>query len=67
MQPPKKYLIVKAGQDGANDLLPMKEWRRQNPTEAPPMNPNETNSQQLRKGFAHMGWAIEETETQVLI
>lgn len=67
MQPPKKYLIVKAGQEGANDLFPMKEWCRQNPTEAPPMNPNEANSQQLRKGFARMGWVIEESETQVLI
>jgi len=67
MQPPKKYLIVKAGQEGANGLFPMKEWCRQNPTEAPPMNPNEANSQQLRKGFARMGWVIEETETQVLI
>ncbi len=31
------------------------------------MNPNTTNSQALRRGFAKMGWVIETTETQVLI
>ena len=31
------------------------------------MNPNTTNSQALRRGFAKMGWVTETTETQVLI
>ena len=45
----------------------MKEWCRQFPEEAPQMNPNTTNSQALRRGFAKMGWVTETTETQVLI
>ncbi|KIY17075.1 nuclease [Pseudomonas amygdali pv. tabaci] len=45
----------------------MKEWCRQNPSEAPPLNPNETNSQALRRGFIRLGWLTEETDTQVLI
>ncbi|KTC62515.1 nuclease [Pseudomonas savastanoi] len=44
----------------------MKEWCRQNPDEAPPIDPN-TNSQQLRRAFIRMGWVTEETETQVLV
>lgn len=54
------------GQDGAHTLYPMKEWCRQNPDEAPPIDPN-TNSQQLRRAFIRMGWVTEETETQVLV
>lgn len=66
MQPPKKYSVVTVGQDGGNTLYPMKEWCRQNPDEAPPIDPN-TNSQQLRRAFIRMGWVTEETETQVLV
>ncbi|KWS99679.1 nuclease [Pseudomonas syringae pv. broussonetiae] len=44
----------------------MKEWCRQNPDEAPPIDPN-TNSQQLRRAFTRMGWVTEETDTQVLV
>lgn len=66
MQPPKKYSVVMIGQDGAHTLYPMKEWCRQNPDEAPPIDPN-TNSQQLRRAFIRMGWVTEETETQVLV
>ena len=66
MQPPKKYSVVMVGQDGAHTLYPMKEWCRQNPDEAPPIDPN-TNSQQLRRAFIRMGWVTEETETQVLV
>jgi hypothetical protein len=66
MQPPKKYSVVTLGLDGEHLLHPMKEWCRQNPNEAPPIEPR-TNSQQLRRAFIRMGWATEETETQVLI
>jgi RecB family endonuclease NucS len=54
------------GLDGAHTLYPMKEWCRQNPDEAPPVDPN-ANSQQLRRAFTRMGWVTEETETQVLV
>jgi len=54
------------GLDGAHTLYPMKEWCRQNPDEAPPIDPN-TNSQQLRRAFTRMGWITEETDTQVLV
>ncbi|WP_080900609.1 endonuclease NucS domain-containing protein [Pseudomonas amygdali] len=67
MQPPKKYSVVIVGLDGEHTLYPMKEWCRQNPSEAPPLNPNETNSQALRRGFIRLGWLTEETDTQVLI
>jgi len=43
----------------------MKNWCRANPTEAPPLNPNEANSQALRRGFERLGWAVEETDTQI--
>jgi hypothetical protein len=66
MQPPKKYSVVTLGLDGEHLLHPMKECCRQNPNEAPPIEPR-TNSQQLRRAFIRMGWATEETETQVLI
>ncbi|MCE5985217.1 endonuclease NucS domain-containing protein [Pseudomonas sp. LF19] len=66
MQPPKKYSVVMVGLDGGHTLYPMKEWCRQNPGEAPLIDPN-TNSQQLRRAFARMGWVVEETETQVLV
>ncbi|GKQ46309.1 putative nuclease of the RecB family [Pseudomonas syringae pv. broussonetiae] len=66
MQPPKKYSVVLVGLDGAHTLYPMKEWCRQNPDEAPPIDPN-TNSQQLRRAFTRMGWVTEETDTQVLV
>lgn len=66
MRPPKKYSVVMAGPNGGSVLYPMKEWCRQNPNEAPPIDPN-TNSQQLRRAFKNMGWIIEETETQVLV
>lgn len=66
MQPPKKYSVVMVGLDGAHALYPMKEWCRQNPDEAPPVDPN-ANSQQLRRAFTRMGWVTEETETQVLV
>ena len=67
MQPPKKYLVVVGGPDGPHERFSMKDWCRQHPDEAPPLNPNDTNSQALRRGFARMGWTIEETDTQVLI
>lgn len=66
MQPPKKYSVVLVDSDGRHTLYPMKEWCRQNPNEAPPIDPN-TNSQQLRRAFIRMGWVTEETETQVLV
>lgn len=66
MQPPKKYSVVLVDLGGEHTLYPMKEWCRQNPNEAPPIDPN-TNSQQLRRAFTRMGWVTEETETQVLI
>ncbi|HDS1734906.1 endonuclease NucS domain-containing protein [Pseudomonas sp. BP8] len=66
MQPPKRYSVVMVGLDGGHTLYPMKEWCRQNAGEAPPIDPN-TNSQQLRRAFARMGWVVEETETQVLV
>lgn len=66
MQPPKKYSVVLVGLDGEHTLHPMKEWCRQNPDEAPSIDPN-TNSQQLRRAFTRMGWVTEETETQVLV
>ncbi len=43
----------------------MKNWCRANPTEAPPLNPNEANSQALRRGFERLGWTVEETDTQI--
>lgn len=43
----------------------MKNWCRANPTESPPLNPNEANSQALRRGFERLGWAVEETDTQI--
>ncbi|KRP57644.1 nuclease [Pseudomonas synxantha] len=43
----------------------MKNWCRANPTEAPPLNPNEANSQALRRGFERLGWSVEETDTQI--
>ncbi len=43
----------------------MKAWCRDHFDEAPPMNPNETNSQQLRAGFKRLGWRVDETDTQV--
>ena len=64
MQPPKKYSVVLVDLDGRHTLYPMKEWCRQNPNEAPPIDPS-TNSQQLRRAFTRMGWITEETETQV--
>lgn len=66
MQPPKRYSVVLVGLDGGHTLHPMKQWCRQNPDQAPPIDPN-TNSQQLRRAFSRMGWVTEETETQVLI
>ncbi|WP_122302367.1 endonuclease NucS domain-containing protein [Pseudomonas amygdali] len=67
MQPPKGYFFVFCTPAGTRSLYPMKEWCRQFPDEAPPLNPNTTNSQALRRGFARMGWTVEETETQVLM
>ncbi|WP_201023374.1 endonuclease NucS domain-containing protein [Pseudomonas syringae] len=67
MQPPKKYLVVMSSPDGIPERFPMKDWCRQNPDKAPPLDPNETNSQALRRGFIRMGWLTEETDTQVLI
>ena len=66
MQPPKKYSVVIAAQDGGHTLYPMKEWCRQNIGEAPQFDVK-TTSQQLRRAFTRMGWVTEETETQVLI
>lgn len=66
MQPPKKYSVVMVEPDGSHTLYPMKEWCRQNPDEAPPIDPN-TNSQQLRRAFIKLGWVTEETDTQVLV
>lgn len=66
MQPPKKYSVVLVGLDGEPTLYPMKERCRQNPNEAPPIDPN-TNSHQLIRAFNRMGWVTEETETQVLV
>ncbi|NMX48104.1 DUF91 domain-containing protein [Pseudomonas sp. WS 5407] len=43
----------------------MKNWCRANPSEAPPLNPNEANSQALRRGFERLGWTVEETDTQI--
>lgn len=67
MQPPKKYSVVNVGPDGTPERFPMKDWCRQNPDEAPPLNPNDTNSQTLLRGFIRMGWATEKTDTEVLI
>lgn len=66
VQPPKKYSVVMTWPDGTHELFPMKEWCRQNPDEAPQIDPN-TNSQQLRRAFIKMGWITEETDTQVLV
>ena len=56
MQPPKGYFVVELTPAGIRNLYPMKEWCRQFPEDAPQMNPNTTNSQALRRGFAKMGW-----------
>lgn len=65
MRPPKKYIVVETRPDGGIEVYPMKAWCRDHLEEAPPMNPNETNSQQLRGGFKRLGWQIDETDTQV--
>lgn len=65
MRPPKKYIVVETRPDGGIEVYPMKAWCRDHFEEAPPMNPNETNSQQLRAGFKRLGWQIDETDAQV--
>ena len=61
----KQYLVVEVSAEGTIEFHPMKNWCRANPTEAPPLNPNEANSQALRRGFERLGWAVEETDTQI--
>jgi hypothetical protein len=65
MRPPKKYIVVETREYGGIEVYPMKAWCRDHFDEAPPMNPSETNSQQLRTGFRQQGWRIDETDTQV--
>lgn len=65
MRSPKQYLVVEVNAEGTVEFHPMKNWCRANPTEAPALNPNEANSQALRRGFDRLGWAVEETDSQV--
>ncbi|MGY3024337.1 hypothetical protein ACVWXR_002172 [Pseudomonas lurida] len=65
MRSPKQYLVVEVSAEGTIEFHPMKNWCRANPTEAPPLNPNEANSQALRRGFERLGWTVEETDTQI--
>lgn len=61
----KKYVVVESREDGGVEVYKMKEWCRAHPDDAPPMDPNQTNSQTLRRGFRELGWTIDETDTQV--
>ena len=65
MRSPKQYLVVEVSAEGTIEFHPMKNWCRANPSEAPPLNPNEANSQALRRGFERLGWTVEETDTQI--
>lgn len=65
MRSPKQYLVVEVSAESTIEFHPMKNWCRANPNEAPPLNPNEANSQALRRGFERLGWTIEETDTQI--
>ncbi|MBV6271736.1 DUF91 domain-containing protein [Alcaligenaceae bacterium CGII-47] len=65
MRPSKKYIVVEATEDGGVEIQKMKEWCRAHPDESPPMDPNQTNSHALRRGFKELGWVIEETDSQV--
>lgn len=65
MRSPKKYLVVEVNGEGTVEFHPMKHWCRANPSEAPALDPNEANSQALRRGFERLGWTIEETDSQV--
>lgn len=65
MRPAKKYVVVESSENGGVKVHKMKEWCRTHPDDAPPMDPNQTNSQTLRRGFRNMGWTIDETDTHV--
>ena len=65
MRAPKKYIVIEPKADGGVEVYKMKEWCRANAAEAPPMDPNETNSQTLRRGFRALGWTIDETDSHV--
>ena len=45
----------------------MKQWLREHPRELPELNPTGTTSHKLRDGLKKKGWAVQETQSEVLL
>ena len=53
--------------DGGVERYPMKQWLRDNPDQLPGLNPTGTTSHKLRNELKKKGWAVQETQTEVLL
>ena len=53
--------------DSGVQRYPMKQWLRENPDHLPGLNPTGTTSHQLRNGLKKNGWAVQETQSEVLL
>src|SRR5689334_7955950 len=62
----QRHSVVVAREDGGVEVYPLKEWLRQHPDEIPPgLHPSASTSHQLRNGLRRLGWAMQETPTEV--
>lgn len=61
----QRHNVVIAREDGGIEVHPLKEWLRQHPDILPGLDPNTSTSHQLRNGLRRLGWAMQETPTEI--
>lgn len=62
----KRFVVAITHEEGRVELHPMKDWLRLNPRFVPSdMDPSRNTSHQLSNGLRKLGWAVQETNTEV--
>lgn len=65
VMPVQRHNVVIPRQDGGVEVHPLKEWLRQHPDILPGMDPGMTTTHQLRNALRRVGWAMQETPTEI--
>src|SRR5690349_8027668 len=61
----QRHNVVIPTEDGGVEVHPLKKWLRQHPDTLPGVDPNESNSHQLRAALQRAGWTMQETPTEI--
>src|SRR5690349_20012407 len=63
--PVQRLNLVIPREDGGVEVHPLKEWLRQHPDTLAGFDPKASTSHQLRNALRHLGWAMQETRTEI--